>query len=116
MLNKVQLIGRIGNDLELLSTSSGKLYTNINLATTESYNGKNITEWHNVVAWGKLAENCCLFHKKGMLIYVDGSLKTTSDKKNDVTRYFTKINAYSVKFLESIKKDVKNDVDDIPFL
>ncbi len=81
MVNKVMLIGRLGRDPEMRYTGSGSPVCNFSLATDESYTDKSgqrqkKTEWHNIVAWGKLAENCAKLLSKGSLCYVEGRLQT----------------------------------------
>ncbi len=81
MINKVMLIGRLGRDTETRYTVGGTPVSNFSLATDESYTDKSgqrqkKTEWHNIVAWGKLAENCAKLLSKGSLCYVEGRLQT----------------------------------------
>lgn len=104
-INKVMLIGRLGQDPELKYTPSGAAVCNFSLATTESWADKNgqkqeRTEWHRVVVWGKLAELCNQYLAKGRQAFVEGSLQTRSwDGKDGTKRYTTEINAKSVQFL-----------------
>lgn len=104
-INKVMLIGRLGQDPELKYTPSGAAVCNFSLATTESWADKNgqkqeRTEWHRVVVWGKLAELCNQYLAKGRQAFVEGSLQTRSwDAKDGTKRYTTEINAKSVQFL-----------------
>ncbi len=81
MVNKAILIGRLGRDPETRYTGGGTPVCNFSLATDESYTDKSgdrkkKTEWHNIVAWGKLAENCSNLLSKGKLAYVEGRLQT----------------------------------------
>lgn len=81
MLNKVQLIGHLGHDLELRTTPSGASVVSMSLATTRAWKGKDgerheQTEWHRVVVWGKLAGNAVRVLAKGSLVYVEGRLRT----------------------------------------
>ncbi len=81
MVNKAILIGRLGRDPEVRYTTSGSPVCNFSLATDESYTDKSgerqkKTEWHNIVAWKKLAENCAKLLSKGSLCYVEGKLQT----------------------------------------
>ena len=81
MVNKVMLIGRLGRDPEVRYTTSGSPVCNFSLATDGSYTDKagerqKKTEWHNIVAWGKLAEQCSNLLGKGKLAYVEGRLQT----------------------------------------
>ncbi len=81
MVNKVILIGRLGRDPEMRFTGGGTPVCNFSLATDESYTDKagqrqKRTEWHNIVAWAKLAEQCSKLLSKGKLAYVEGRLQT----------------------------------------
>lgn len=76
-VNRVTLLGNLGNDPELRYTKGGKAVCNLSLATSyKPKEGAEQTEWHKVVAWGADAENCQKFLKKGRQIYVDGRLTT----------------------------------------
>jgi len=81
MINKAILIGRLGRNVDLRYTGTGSPVCNFSLATDESYNDKSgerqkKSEWHNIVAWGKLAEQCSTLLGKGKLAYVEGRLQT----------------------------------------
>lgn len=81
MLNKVILIGNLGNDPEVRYTQDGSMVANFNLATTEYWKNKNgekqkQTEWHRCVAFRKLAEICGNYLSKGKQIYVEGKIQT----------------------------------------
>jgi single-strand DNA-binding protein len=98
MLNKVQLIGNVGHDLEVRSTPTGVVVTSFNLATNRRYrdaSGERQTEtaWHRVVLWGKSAHNAGEILRKGSLVYVEGRLKTRSweDRDSGATRYRTEV-------------------------
>ena len=97
-LNKVQLIGFLGKDLDLRATQKGEPVGNFSMATTESWNDKNSgekqerTEWHNLVIWGKRAEGLKPYLVKGKQIYVEGKLQTRKwEDKEGKTRYTTEI-------------------------
>lgn len=80
-LNKVQLIGNVGNDPEVRYTKSGKAVTSFSLATSEKFKDKDgnkdeSTEWHRIVIWGKLAEIAGEYLSKGKQIYVEGKNQT----------------------------------------
>lgn len=105
-VNKVILLGRLGQDPELKYTPSGAAVCNFSLATTESWNDKSSgqkqerTEWHRVVVWGKLAELCNQYLAKGRQAFVEGRLQTRSwDDQNGQKRYTTEINATTVQFI-----------------
>ncbi len=96
-VNKVILVGNLGQDPELRYTANGTAVCNMRLATTEVYrdnDNQNVerTEWHTVVAWGRQAEICNEFLKKGSQAYFEGSLQTRSwDDKDGNKRYSTEI-------------------------
>jgi single-strand DNA-binding protein len=99
--NKVQLIGNVGNAVEVKNTESGKKLAKFSIATNESYRnskGEKITEttWHNVIAWGKVAEIAEKFLQKGTEIAVEGKLtnKSYTDKDGN------KRNIYEVQINE----------------
>lgn len=103
-INKVILVGNLGQDPELRHTGNGTAVCNMRLATNESYkdaSGKLIdkTEWHSVVAWSKLAEICGEYLKKGSQVYFEGSLQTRSYDKDGETRYTTEIKAKEMMML-----------------
>lgn len=81
MVNKVILIGRLGRDPEMRYTAGGTPVCNFTLATDEVFRGKTgemqrRTEWHRIVAWSKLAEQCSKLLGKGKLCYIEGRLQT----------------------------------------
>ncbi|HEX3036772.1 MAG TPA: single-stranded DNA-binding protein [Thermodesulfobacteriota bacterium] len=104
-LNKVMLIGNLGSDPEIRYTASGQAVANFNLATTEVYTNKDeerqeLTEWHRIVAWGRLAEICGEYLSKGRMIYIEGSLRTRSwEDKEGRKRWTTEVFAQSIKML-----------------
>ncbi len=95
--NKVQLIGNLGNDPEIITLESGKKLAKFSLATNESYKDaqgerKTQTEWHNVVAFGKVAEIIENFVAKGKEIALEGKLTTrTWEDKDGNKRYTTEV-------------------------
>ena len=106
MLNKVQIIGRLGRDPELRYSQSGSPVCTLSVATDEGYtdrDGKKVerTEWHRVVLYSKAAENCNQFLKKGSLVYVEGSLQTRKwQDQQGQDRFSTEIKAQRVQFLD----------------
>jgi len=106
MLNKVQIIGRLGRDPELRYAGNGTPIANLNIATDESYvdregNKVDRAEWHRVVVFQRQAENCANFLGKGSLVYVEGSLQTRKwTDQQGVERYTTEIKAQRVQFLD----------------
>ena len=106
MVNKAILIGRLGKDPEIRYTPDGAMVTNFNLATDEQWKDKNgekvqKTEWHRIVAFGKLAEICGNYLVKGKLIFVEGRIQTRSwEDKEGVKRYTTEIVANNMQMLD----------------
>jgi single-strand DNA-binding protein len=105
-VNKVILIGNLGNKPELKYLPSGQAVCEMRLATNESFTDKNQqkqerTEWHRVVVWGKQGENCAQYLDKGRQVYIEGRLQTRSwdDKNSGEKRYMTEIVANTVQFL-----------------
>lgn len=96
-MNKVILIGRVGKDPEVRTIDNGNTVANFSIATSESYKDKTtgekkeVTEWHNVVLWGKIAEIAQQYVKKGDLISIVGKNRTRSWEKDGVTRYTTEV-------------------------
>lgn len=105
-LNRVQIIGNLGQDPEVRSTPSGSSVCNISVATTESYKDKNsgewkdVTEWHRIVLWEGLADTAQRFLKKGSKVFIEGKLQTRSYEKDGITRYITEIRAQSMIMLD----------------
>jgi single-strand DNA-binding protein len=97
-LNKVMIIGNLGKDPEVRKTPGGQNVASFSLACTEKYNDRNgqrqeKTEWVNVVVWGRQAEIAEQYLKKGMPVYVEGRLQTTSwdDAQSGQKRYKTEV-------------------------
>jgi single-strand DNA-binding protein len=95
--NKVQLIGHVGNDPEIKNFDGGKKLANMTIATNEVYRnteGEKVedTQWHRLVAWGKVAERIEKYVSKGKEIAVEGKLTHRSyDDKNGEKRYTTEV-------------------------
>lgn len=94
--NSVQLIGRLGKDVEVKEFSKSKK-ASFTIATSESYknqNGEKVedTQWHNIVIWGKLAEVAGKYLKKGQEVAVEGKLVHRSYETNGEKKYVTEIN------------------------
>ncbi len=110
-LNKVLLIGRLGRDPEDRITASGVRVSKFNLATDTYRNGsgERITEWHRVVVFGKIAEQCNQYLQKGRLVCIEGSMQTrTWEKSPGEKRYITEVIGSRVTFLDS-KRDGPQD-------
>ncbi|MFQ6609623.1 MAG: single-stranded DNA-binding protein [Fidelibacterota bacterium] len=105
-LNKVILIGRIGDKPEGRYTAGGKSSSNFSIATNETWKGSDDerqehTEWHNVIAWGRLAEFSSDYLQKGQLVCIEGKLRTRQWKdKDDNSRKTTEIVADKITPLE----------------
>ena len=106
-LNKVLLIGRLGQDPELKYTQSGIAVAKFSMATSQQWkdqdgNTQDKTEWHNVVAWRRLAEICAEYLKKGSKVYLEGSLSTSSwEDENKKKHYRTEIVLNDMIMLDS---------------
>ena len=107
MINKAILVGRLGADPEVRYTPDGAMVTNFRIATDEQWKDKNgekvqKTEWHKIVAFGKLAEICGKYLVKGKLVYLEGRIQTRAwDDKEGVKRYTTEIVASTMQMLDS---------------
>lgn len=101
-VNKVIIVGNITRDPELKALPSGAAVATFSIATNEVYtkDGQKheSTEYHNIVAWGKTAENIARYMKKGSQIYVEGKLQTRSWDKDGEKRYRTEVVALNVQF------------------
>ena len=108
-LNRVQLIGNLGKDPESKFTPTGKKVAHFSLAVSQRWKTggetKEYTEWVNIEAWGRLGEVCQEYLKKGSLVYIEGRLKTERYEDKGETKYFTKVVALSLQFLDKKKAD-----------
>jgi single-strand DNA-binding protein len=106
-LNKVMLIGRLGKDPDLRFTQGGMAVASFSVATSESWvdkatnEKKERTEWHRIVAFGKLGEICGEYLAKGKQVYIEGRLQTRSWEQDGVTKYTTEIVANDMQMLDS---------------
>jgi single-strand DNA-binding protein len=104
-VNSVNLIGHLGKDPEVRYTGGGQAVANFSLATSDTWKDKNgekqeRTEWHRIVVWGKQAEHCGEYLRKGRLVHIEGRLQTREwDDKDGQKRYTTEIIANRVTFL-----------------
>lgn len=104
-VNKVIIIGNLGNDPEVRYTQGGTAVANFNVATNEVWNNKEgnreeRTEWHRIVCWNKTAELCGEYLSKGRPVYIEGRLQTREwEDKEGKKRTTTEIVAQTVKFL-----------------
>jgi single-strand DNA-binding protein len=120
-LNKVMLIGNLTRDPEMKYTASGATVTTFGVATNKSWkddNGelKELAEFHNIVAWNKLAEICQQLLAKGMKVYVEGSLNTRNwDADDGSKRYRTEVRITDMILLDSKgKQGVGIDEEETP--
>jgi single-strand DNA-binding protein len=110
MINKAIIVGNLGKDVELRYTSTGTAVASFSVATSERYkdkagNAQEKTEWHNIVAWGQLAEICGKYLAKGSKVYVEGKIQTRSyDDRDGNKRYITEINISEMKMLGDKKE------------
>jgi single-strand DNA-binding protein len=104
-VNKVILVGRLGKDPEVKYTQGGTPVAKFTVATNEVWKDQNgekqeRTEWHNIVAWTKLAEICGQYLNKGSRVYIEGRIQTRSwEDKEGNKRYITEIRADSMVML-----------------
>ncbi len=105
-INKAMIIGRLGRDPEVRYTQDGRAIASFSVATSEEWKDKATgekkerTEWHRVVAFGRLGEICGEYLAKGRQVYIEGRLQTRSWEKDGVTRYTTEIVANNMQMLE----------------
>lgn len=131
-VNKVIIIGRLGRDPEIRNTKDGTQIANLNVATSQEWKDKSTgekgehTEWHRIIAFGRLGEICGQYLNKGSQVYIEGRLQTREwQDKDGNRRYTTEIIASSMQMLDSKKADGRKpqedgppkpiDDDDIPF-
>jgi|UniRef100_A0A7C3WSL2 single-strand DNA-binding protein len=103
-VNRVILVGHLGADPELRYTANGTAVARFRIATTEVYTDRagarqERTEWHRIVAWGKLAEICGQYLSKGKLVYIEGRIRSDSWEQEGVKRYSYEIVADTMKML-----------------
>lgn len=104
-VNKVIIVGRLGQDPEIKQVGSGQSVARLNVATSENWTGKDgqkqeRTEWHRIVVWGRQAENCAKHLSKGRQVYVEGRLQTRQwEDQQGQKKYTTEIVASTVQFL-----------------
>ena len=105
MINKVILIGNLGQDPDLRSTASGATVANLRIATTERRkdrdgNWSDHTEWHSVLSFGRTAENVGKYCRKGKQVYIEGRLQTRKwQDREGRDRYSTEVVADNIRFL-----------------
>lgn len=104
-LNKVQLIGHLGGDPEMHTTSNGSQRTTFSLATNRQWAGKDgtlntETDWHNIVAWDTLGETCAAHLRKGRLVYIEGRLSNRAWESNGQKYQRTEVVASDMLMLD----------------
>ncbi len=127
-VNKVFLIGNLGADPEIRYTQNQTAVANLRIATNERWTTaegeqREHTEWHRIVAWGRLAEICSEYLVKGRQVFVEGVLRTKSwEDKEGNQRYTTEIRANNIQMLgrkdeeaAPLPEDTEFTDDDIPF-
>ena len=128
MINKVILVGNLGNDPDVRTTAGGVKVANFQVATSEKWTDKDgekkeRTEWHRIVCFGRTAENVDSYLTKGRQVYIEGRLQTRKwQDKNGNDRWSTEVVADTVRFLGSNPSKSEKDEgfsgqgeDDIPF-
>ncbi|MCK5541011.1 MAG: single-stranded DNA-binding protein [Deltaproteobacteria bacterium] len=104
-INKVILVGHLGGDPEMKYGSSGNPFTTFTMATSDSWvkdgQREERTEWHRIIAFGKLAEVCAKWLHKGKQIYLEGRIQTRSWEQDGIKRYTTEIIAGTMQMLGS---------------
>lgn len=109
-MNRAELIGRLGKDPEIKTVNSGDTVCRLSVATSEKWTDKDgqkqeKTQWHNVVVWGKLAEVCGKYLKKGSQVFLAGKLETRSwEDPQGVKKYTTEIIAKELEMLGGQEK------------
>ncbi len=119
-VNKVILIGRLGQDPETKTVTGGQSVCQFSIATSENWMGKDgqkqeRTEWHRIVVWGKLADICQRYLSKGREAFVEGRLQTRSweDTATGTKKYATEIIATNVQFLGGSGAQTSRSVDNM---
>lgn len=115
-LNRVQLIGRLGRDPETRFTPNGRSVTSFSVAVARHWRSsegepKEATDWFNIDAWGRLGEICQEYLSKGSLVFLEGRLQTDQYEKDGETRYFTRVIARSIQFLDRREKEAEPELD-----
>lgn len=114
-VNKAIIVGRLGQDPEVRYTQSNAAVATLSIATSEKYKDRNgqmqeSTEWHRCVAWGRTAEICQQYLKKGSLVYIEGPIQTRSwEDKSGEKKYTTEIKVLSMQMLDSKGMSQDND-------
>ncbi len=128
-VNKVTIIGRLGRDPEVRTIESGAQVAQFSIATSEFYKDKatgekkEITEWHSLVLWNRLADVSAKYLHKGDMVYVEGKLRTRSWDADGVKRYITEVLVNNLVMLSTRRNEPPKvtqeeiaaaEVDDMP--
>lgn len=117
-LNKVLILGNLGADPELAYTQGGQPVAHFNVATNEVWtdrdgNRQERTEWHRVTVWGKQAEHCKEYLRKGRTVFVEGRLRTRQwEDRQGQKRFTTEIVAQNVQFMGGGGPTTRSQADD----
>ncbi len=103
-LNKIMLIGNVGDDPDVRTTSSGTPVAKMSLATSRQWTNKDgseqeKTEWHRLTVWGKLADVVKRYVKKGDRLYVEGRIEYSESESDGQKRYWTNVNVFEMVML-----------------
>lgn len=119
-LNRVFILGNLGGDPELKVTPGGMTVTTFNVATNDIWTDKNgnrqeRTEWHRVVVWGKQAEHCNQYLKKGRTVFIEGRIRSRQwEDKQGQKRVTTEIVATSVQFIGGPTRQATEETPEPP--
>lgn len=115
-LNRVEIIGNVGGEPEMRFTPTGTAVCSFSVAVNTKFSEKEETEWFNIVAWKKLAEQCNQYLDKGRQIFVEGRLHTRSwNDQEGVKHYRTELIANKVLFLGKGDKHEEIKEEDVEF-
>ena len=112
-VNKAIILGRLGQNPELKYTPSGNAVCSFSVATSDAWKDKSgqkqeKTEWHKIQVWGKLAEICNQYLKKGSEVYIEGKIQTSSWEKDGIKQHMTQINASVVNFVGAGNREISS--------
>jgi single-strand DNA-binding protein len=117
--NQATVAGHLGQDPEIRYSASGNAVCNMLVATKDRYKNEDRTEWHRIITFGKLAELCGQYLKKGSPVLFQGKIQTRSYEKDGQTRYITEIIADRMEMLgkSEVTEQPKDyaDKDELPF-
>lgn len=111
MYQSIVLLGRLGKDPDLSYTSSQTPVCKFSVAVSKKWNGKEHTEWFNVVVWNKMGEYCNQYLAKGNMVFIEGELRTRSwEDAEGAKRYSTEVVASEIRFVERNREQSKQQV------